>query len=66
MLAVSEMSTDVPLERVFCDVVEPVRNAPIGESNYFDTVHDEYSGYALVRVINHQSTAGTRVIKNFR
>lgn len=39
------------MERLYTDLVEPMKHQSLGKSQYFITFLDEYSGYAMVRLI---------------
>lgn len=47
-----------PIERVYTDVVGPMRTPSLGGAKYFVTLIDEYSGYSMVRFMKHKTETG--------
>ena len=51
-VSLGEWKGSRPLRIVYSDVVGPMKHKSIGNSKYFVTLMDEYSGYSIVRLIN--------------
>lgn len=52
-----------PLERVFSDVVGPMKNQSMAKSRYFVTLLDECSGYSLIRFVDRKSQVADSVVE---
>lgn len=50
-----ETVTTQPVQRVYTEVVVPMKTYSLGGAKYFVTLSDEYSGYAMVRFISRKS-----------
>lgn len=50
-----------PVERVYTDVIGPMRHQSIGKAKYFVTLLDEYSGYSMVRFMVRKNETAERL-----
>lgn len=50
-----------PLDRVYTDVVGSIRNPSLSGSQYFVTLHDDCSGFSLIRFLRRKSKASEAV-----
>lgn len=54
------------IERVYADVVSPMKEESVGKAKYFVILLNEYSGYSMVRFIFRKNETAKAVIQMIR